>query len=177
MMLATRRPAPTLGRDAEQALGWYVHDLNGRPIIGHSGSGGGFGSTALYDPATRTGVVLLANAESIWEDVARHVLRPSLPLAARKAGATLSDAVLEAHAGRYVDATGSIWPVARETTGLVLRHPQGYRVPLTPESETHFSVQGFPALFVDFQRDAGGRTTGLTWTLNGAATPARRSVE
>ena len=176
-MLTVRRPAPTLGRSAEQAIGWYVHPFGGRPIIGHSGSGGGFGATILYDPAAQIGVALLANAENIWEDVARHVLRPSLPLNAKQTGIVLADAILDAYAGRYVDETGAAWPVAREASGLVLRHPQGYRVPLTPQSETHFSVQGFPNLFVDFQRDSSGKPAALTWTLNGAAIPAKRANE
>jgi CubicO group peptidase (beta-lactamase class C family) len=173
-MLATRRPAPTLGRGAEQALGWYVHPADGRPIVAHSGSGGGFGASALYDPATRTGVVLLANAERLWEDVARHVLRPSLPLATKKPAVVIDSAMLDAHTGSYADSTGAAWVVVREPAGLLLRHPQGYRVPLTPESETRFSVQGFPTLFVAFQREAG-TTVSLTWTLGGAATLARRT--
>jgi serine-type D-Ala-D-Ala carboxypeptidase/endopeptidase len=171
-MLAVRRPAPMIR--AEQAIGWYVHPFNGRPIVGHSGSGGGFGATALYDPAAQIGVVLLSNAESLWEDVARHILRPSLPLAAKKTGIAIADAVLDAHTGRYLDATGAAWTVAREPAGLVLRHPQGYRVPLMPDSETRFSVQGFPTLAIDFHRDAG-KTTSLTWTFNGAATEAKRA--
>jgi D-alanyl-D-alanine-carboxypeptidase/D-alanyl-D-alanine-endopeptidase len=173
-MLDVRRPAPTLGRGAEQALGWYLHPLNGRPIIAHSGSGGGFGATALYDPALKTGVVLLSNAESLWEDVAAHVLRPSRPLARKKPALVLADAVLDAHTGRYVDSTRAAWTVVREPTGLVLRHPQGYRVPLTPESETHFSVQGFPTLFVDFHR-AAGKSASLAWTLGGEKIEAKRT--
>jgi CubicO group peptidase (beta-lactamase class C family) len=171
-MLAVRRPAPLI--NADQAIGWYVHPLNGRPIIGHSGSGGGFGATALYDPATSTGVVLLANAESLWEDVAGHILRPSLPLATKKPALVLADAVLDAHAGRYVDPTGAAWTVVREPAGLLLHHPQGYLVPLTPESETHFSVQGFPTLSVDFNRSAG-KSASLTWTLGGEKIEAKRS--
>ena len=172
-MLSVRRPAPMIS--ADQAIGWYVHPFNGRPIIGHSGSGGGFGATALYDPAARVGVVLLANAENLWEDVAAHILRPSLPLAAKKTGASIAKAVLDAHTGRYADATGASWTVTHEEAGLLLRHPQGYKVPLTTESETHFSVQGFPTLFVDFRRDTAGKTTSLTWTLGGAATEAKRA--
>jgi CubicO group peptidase (beta-lactamase class C family) len=174
-MLTVRRPAPMIS--ADQAIGWYVHPLNGHPIIGHSGSGGGFGATMLYDPATSTGVVLLANAESLWEDVAGHILRPSLPLTPKKTSAAIADAVLDAHTGRYIDETGGAWTVTREPTGLLLRHPQGYKVPLTPETETHFSVQGFPTLTIDFQRDAAGKTIELTWTFGGVATHARRAAE
>jgi hypothetical protein len=121
--------------------------------------------------------VLVANAENLWEDVAGHILRPSLPLNPKQTGIVLADAVLDAYAGRYVDASGAGWPVARGPSGLVLTHPQGYRVPLTPQSETHFTVQGFPNLSVDFQRDAAGKATGLAWTLSGAATLAVRAAD
>ena len=92
-------------------------------------------------------------------------------------GVTLPDAVMAAHAGRYTDANGGAYTVLREATGLILRPPQGWRVPLTPASETHFTVQGFPTLFIDFQRDAAGKTTGLTWTFGGAVTAAKREAE
>lgn len=173
-MLDVRRPAPTLGRGAEQALGWYIYPLDGRPIVVHSGSGGGFAGTALYDPASKTGVVLLSNTESLWEDVAIHVLRPSRPLVAQKAAVVLADAVLDGYTGRYVDLSGATWTVELEPTGLVLRHPQGYRVPLTPESETHFSVQGFPTLFIDFSGGAAAETS-LTWTFGSQKIEARRA--
>ncbi len=176
-MLAVRRPAPSMGRGVEQALGWYVQTPGGRPLIGHSGSGGGFGATAMYDPAAQLGVILLSNAENLWEDVARHVLRPSLPLAVKKTSLALPDAVLDGYAGRYLAADGGAYVVVREASDLILRPPQGYRVPLTADSETHFTVQGFATLFIDFQRDAAGRATGLTWTFGGAATPARRTAE
>ncbi|HEV7694457.1 MAG TPA: serine hydrolase domain-containing protein [Hyphomonadaceae bacterium] len=173
-MLSIRRPAPMLGQGAEQSIGWYVHPFNGRPIIGHSGSGGGFGGTALFDPAAQIGVVLLANAENIWEDVAAHSLRPSLPLNKKDTGIVLTDAVLDSYVGRYTDGAGAAWVVVREPTGLILRHPQGYRVPLIPQTETRFSVPSFPNLSVVFDRGPDARPSSLTWTLNGVATIAKR---
>jgi serine-type D-Ala-D-Ala carboxypeptidase/endopeptidase len=176
-MLNVRRPAPMLGRGAEHAIGWYIHPAGGRPLIAHSGSGGGFGASIVYDPTAQIGVALLANAENLWEDVAAHILRPSIPLKAKPTGLVLADAILDAYIGRYVDDTGAVWPVAREPSGLVLRHPQGYRVPLIPQTETRFSVPGFPNLFVDFQPAPDKRAATLTWTLNGAATIAKRAPD
>jgi CubicO group peptidase (beta-lactamase class C family) len=173
-MLAVRRPAPPLSSDAEQGLGWYMYSPGGRQLVAHSGSGGGFGATAMFDPAARVGVVLLSNAESTWEDVARHTLRPSLPLDVKSTGVALPAAVLDAYVGTYADTGDGRYVVSREATGLILRPPQGYRVPLTPASETHFTVQGFPTLLIDFQRDVAGRATGLTWTFGGTTTPAHR---
>jgi hypothetical protein len=174
-MLTTRRPAPMLGHGVEQAVGWYVRPLASGRLVGHSGSGGGFGASALYDPATRTGVAILSNAESIWEDVAVHALRPSIPMNRKQTGVTLSNAAMDALTGRYVDSTGAAWIVVREAAGLLLLHPQGYKVPLTPESEQHFSVQGFPTLTIDFEKkDVAGTIATLTWTLGQASTSARK---
>jgi CubicO group peptidase (beta-lactamase class C family) len=176
-MLAVRRPAPSLGRNAEQALGWYVYPFNGRPMIGHTGSGGGFAATVMYDPAAQIGVVLLSNAEVIQEDVCRHVLRPSLPLDVISVEVAVTSAVLDAYVGRYLDPTGATITVSREPAGLLMLLPQGYKVPLKPESETRFFVPGFAGMFVEFQRGADKRATGLTWSLSGVATSARKVAE
>jgi CubicO group peptidase (beta-lactamase class C family) len=167
-MLTARRPAPMLGAGVQQAIGWYIRPGD-RPILGHAGSGGGFGASVLFDPAAQVGVALLANAENIWEDVAAHVLRPSIPMNKKDTGIILSDAVMGTLTGRYVDGAGAAWIVVREPAGLLLRHPQGYRVPLIPQSETHFAVPSFPNLTVDIT------PTTLTWTLSGAATVAKRA--
>ena len=159
---------------ADQAIGWYVLAFNGRPIVGHSGSGGGFGATALYDPATQTGVVLLANAENLWEDIACHILRPEP--AARNAE--------DWRRHRRRRARRPHRPLCRCYRRRVARHARTHR-PRPPPSaglsrtahprvETHFTVQGFPTLNIDFQRDAGSKTIALTWTFNGAPTEAKR---
>jgi hypothetical protein len=174
-MLDVRRPAPPLG--ADQALGWYVYPYDGRPLIGHSGGGGGFAASAFFDPQAQIGVVVLSNAENLQEDVARHALRPSLLLDEKLISVALSQTVLDAHAGAYIDENGAPITVTHEPTGLLMRLPQGYGVPLSPESETRFFVQGFAGMFVEFARGPDGATIGLTWTLNGAATSARRVAE
>ena len=50
-------------------------------IIFHDGQTLGFASAIAYEPKTRTGVVVLSNAAASVGDIARHVLRPSIPLA------------------------------------------------------------------------------------------------
>jgi CubicO group peptidase (beta-lactamase class C family) len=171
-MMAVRRPAPALG--AEQALGWYVYPFGGRPMAGHTGAGGGFAASALFDPAAGAGVVVLSNTELIQEDLARHVLRPSLPLDQTPVAIDLDPKVVDGYLGDYRDATGAVVSILREPRGPVLKMPQGYRAPLTPESATAFFVKGYAGLTVVFDLDAQGRATGLVWTLGGKATPARR---
>ena len=171
-MLAVRRPAPAIG--AEQAIGWYVYPLSGRPMVGHSGGGGGFASSVMFDPTVRAGVVLLSNAEILQEDLARHILRPSLPLDQTKTAIALDAAILDKYLGDYRDESGGIARIQRNVAGLVLTMPAGYRAPLTPESATSFFVRGFAGLTVIFAIDEFEKVQSLTWTLNGNPIIARK---
>ncbi len=78
VMLATRRPGPGI----PQALGWWIIAPGSQDegILAHDGGTLGFSSAVAYDPKARTGVVVLSNTASAVGDLARHLLRPSIPL-------------------------------------------------------------------------------------------------
>jgi CubicO group peptidase (beta-lactamase class C family) len=171
-MLKVRRPAPAL--QAEQALGFYVYRLPNGPMIGHTGAGGGFTATVMFEPEAGNGVVLLSNAEVIQEDLARHVLHESLPLEAAHVALALAPALLDGYVGEYRDDTGGVASIRRREGGLVLLMPAGHKAPLTPESPTSFFVVGYSALTVTFELDADRKARSLVWTLAGKATAARR---
>lgn len=171
-MLTIRRPAPTI--HAEQAIGWYVSSSDGRPMVGHTGGGGGFTASAMFDPAIGAGVVLLSNAEFMQEDLARHILRPSLPLDVTPAETRLDVTLLTGYASDYRDDGGGIARILHDGAQLVLVMPAGHKAPLTPEDATSFFVRGYPGLTVVFELDASGNPQSLTWTLSGKATVAHR---
>jgi serine-type D-Ala-D-Ala carboxypeptidase/endopeptidase len=79
-MRKVRRPTGQPGR--EVALGWHVDRSNGKEMIWHNGESGGFRSFVGFDPNLRVGVAALSNAGTIAgvDDIARHILDPSLPL-------------------------------------------------------------------------------------------------
>jgi CubicO group peptidase (beta-lactamase class C family) len=78
LMLETRRPGPGL----PQALGWWIIAPSPQDagIVVHDGGTLGFSSGVAYDPRSRTGVVVLSNTVNAVGDIARHLLRPSIPL-------------------------------------------------------------------------------------------------
>ena len=76
-MLNTRRPSP----GGDQALGWMVEDKGDDQLVVHDGGTFGFASSMVWDPKKRAGVVVLSNHVAAVGDVARHLLRPSRPLA------------------------------------------------------------------------------------------------
>lgn len=75
-MLEVRRPAGEI----EIGLGWLLLSADGNEIAWHNGGTGGFRSFIGYDPAVRTGVVVLSNASGV-DDIGFHLLNPKLPLA------------------------------------------------------------------------------------------------
>ena len=81
-MLQPRSPGGPPG--LEIALGWHIFTANGKTILWHNGGTGGYRTFMGFDPETRTGVVVLANASSLAgpDDIGRHLLDPKSPLLA-----------------------------------------------------------------------------------------------
>jgi CubicO group peptidase (beta-lactamase class C family) len=165
LMLSTRRPARQPG--VEQALGWVVMgDADGELIV-HDGGTLGYASSVAWDPKQRAGVVVLSNQVASVSDVARHLLRPEVPLVkptgTKHTEITLDAAVLDACAGRY-EATGEgVFVIAREADFLTVQPPASWGLPklrLRPESPRDFFVKELP-LRVTFRTDSDGRVNGL----------------
>ncbi len=116
-MLSIRRQAPGF----QQALGWMVlAPAGGDELLFHDGQTLGFASAIAYEPKTRTGVVVLSNAAAGVGDIARHVLRPAIPLAKPAAPAPHRTEVqinpkrLDVYAGQYAPAPGTVFVVSHE---------------------------------------------------------------
>jgi CubicO group peptidase (beta-lactamase class C family) len=140
-MLNSRRRA---GRRSEQGLGWIVIGEPEDQLIAHDGGTLGYASSLVWDPNLRIGIVVLSNQLSGVSDIARHLLRPQLPLekptATRRTEIVLPAAVLESYIGRYE------WGLPK------LR--------LRPEGLRDFFVAELP-LRVRFQTDHKKRVTGV----------------
>jgi len=164
-MLSTRRPTPQPG--VEQALGWMVIGEGDDPLIVHDGGTLGYASSVAWDPKKRVGVVVLSNQMAGVSDIARHLLRPNVPLerptATRRTETALDSAVLDAYAGRYEAPGEGIFIIVRESGFLTIQPPASWGLPklrLRPESLRDFFVAELP-LRVAFQTDGDGRVNGL----------------
>ena len=80
-MLDVRRSSGTPGLDV--ALAWHIYSTPlGGGVVWHNGGTGGYRSFIGYEPKTRIGVVVLANAETAAgvDDIGLHLLNRKAPL-------------------------------------------------------------------------------------------------
>lgn len=162
-LLQTRRPAG----DLEQALGWMVMGAGEDQIVLHDGGSFGFASSVAWLPQQRIGVVVLMNQAGNVGDIARHLLRPSLPLQqvtpARHTEITLEAGTLDAYAGRYDLQDEGVTTIARDGGLLTIELPASWGLPklnLHAESQRDFFATELP-LRVTFEVDANDRVTGM----------------
>ena len=164
-MLSTRRP--TQQRGEEQTLGWVVIGEGNDQLIVHDGGTLGYASSVAWDPGKKVGVVVLSNQVASVADVARHLLRPNVPLAtptaAKRTEIALDSAVLDACAGQYDAPDEGVFAIVREGNFLTIQPPASWGLPklrLRAESVREFFVAELP-LRVTFQTDRDGRVNGL----------------
>ena len=162
-LLQTRRPAG----ESEQALGWMIMGKGEDAIVLHDGGTLGFSSAVAWMPQQRAGVVVLMNQTGSVGDIARHLLRPSLPLEkatrARHTEITLDPRVLDSYAGRYELQGEGVTTIAHDGTALTIELPASWGLPrlgLHAETERDFFATELP-LRVTFEMDGSNRVTGM----------------
>ena len=156
----TRRPMSRNG--FEQGLGWTIIREQNSLLIVHDGGTFGYATSIAWDPVRRAGVVVLSNQVANVGDIARHLLRPSIPLekptATKRTEMTLDPATFDISVGNY-EATGEgIFEVAREADSLTVRSPAEWGLPkfrLHSENRQDFFVAELP-MRVTFQFENDG---------------------
>jgi serine-type D-Ala-D-Ala carboxypeptidase/endopeptidase len=171
LTLDTRRPT---GGSEQQALGWSVIGKGDDEIIYRDGGTYGFASSIAFDPKQRIGVVVLSNQNGSINDIARHLLRPEVPLkTATKTShteITIDPSLLDRYLGRYEIKDEGTFTVAREDNFLTLESPADWGLPklrIRPETDRDFFAAELP-LRITFQIDAGSHVSGfLIYPPNG----------
>ena len=151
-----------------RAIGWAASRLGGEPVYGHTGGKEGYRSAVIFNPRTRTGVVVLVNArtdDSPW-DLARHLLFRDSPLApprpppVRPRFVTLGQATLNVYEGQYQLESKQMLQIARRD-GHLLVDTRGDGInTFFPTSERSF-VANTEDQALTFETDADGRSIGL----------------
>ena len=178
IMIATRRPGPGL----PQALGWMIIETGAQEgtILSHDGGTLGFSSAVAYDPKARTGVVVLSNGAGGVGDLARHLLRPSIPLtppaspAPMRTEIRLDPVSLDRLVGRYEPSPGVGFDVSREADSLSIQLPGIPKLRLRAETPRRFYAAENTRLTITFDVDAEGRATALTLSAPTGTTAAKR---
>jgi len=162
--VSTRRP--TAGGN-DQALGWTVIGKGDDQIIFRDGGTYGCASAVAWVPKNRVGVVVLSNQVGSVDDIARHLLRPNIPLAkptnTKHTEITIDSALLDRYAGRYEAQGEGIFAVAREGDFLTIESPADWGLPklrIRPETPRDFFTAELPVRFT-FQVDNEGPVNAL----------------
>jgi CubicO group peptidase (beta-lactamase class C family) len=177
-MLATRHEGPGF----VQTVGWWIVSTgpDDPAILAHDGQTLGFASAIAYDPRTHSGVVVLSNSAASVGDIARHLLRPAIPLSKLQAPApprteiAIDAALLDRYVGRYEPGPGAVFVVTREGDVLMLQLPGLPKLRLRPESPRSFFVPENTRVTVTFEVDSAGRAVRLTLGSPTGDVPARR---
>jgi len=159
-MIDTRRP--TLQNGSEQALGWLMIGDGDDPLIVHDGGTFGYSSSVAWDAKMHVGVAVLSNQQADVSDIARHLLRPTIPLTKRTlvkhTEIVLDSAILDSYAGRYEAKGKGVFVVVRDGDALTIQSPADWGLPklrLRPESQRDFFVSELP-LRVTFETNSSG---------------------
>ena len=137
-MLKVRCPTGTPGLEA--ALGWLVSNSG---IVWHDGSTGGYRSFVGFNPSTRTGVVVLSNAETDpgVDDIGRHLLDPGFPLLKTKLYTELEvvePKLLDLCVGRYQFGSGALLSITRAGNRLWSQRTGQEKIQLYAESDRDY---------------------------------------
>ncbi|HEY2323757.1 MAG TPA: serine hydrolase [Thermoanaerobaculia bacterium] len=158
-MLDTTRAASS--PRSRQALGWVIEGDGGDRLIVHDGGTLGYAACVAWDPTHRTGVVVLSNQFGDVGDIARHLLRPSIPLhkptPAKPKEITLPPAMLALYPGRYEAPGEGVFVIELTDGHLTIEAPSDWGLPklqLHPASDREFFAAELP-LRVTFETKDG----------------------
>jgi serine-type D-Ala-D-Ala carboxypeptidase/endopeptidase len=182
-MLNVRRPSGNPG--LEIALAWHILTATGDDgmIVWHNGGTGGYRSFVGYNPKTRAGVVVLANAETAAgvDDIGVHLLRPKTPLLDASAfrppkehkEIAVDPKLFDKYAGRYELAPNFILAITREADHLFAQATGQPKLELFAEGEKEYFLKVVDAQ-ISFEVDAAGKANQIVLHQNGRDMPAKR---
>jgi D-alanyl-D-alanine-carboxypeptidase/D-alanyl-D-alanine-endopeptidase len=175
-MLEHRTPA--WGPDADLGLGWVILKLHDDEIIAHAGGTGGYQSYVAYSTKSRTGVVVLSNAQGSIEinDIARHLLNTNYPLLELRREIVVFPDLFNSYVGRYELRPESIITITREQDRLYARLTGQPRFRIYPESPIKYFYKVVNAQ-ITFVTDREGKVPRLILHQDGKNRPARRIAE
>ena len=169
-LVANRRPT---GVDQlETGLGWHVMTAHGRDLIWHNGGTGGYWSFIGYEPRTRVGVVVLANASTPAgaDDIGRHLLDSELPLLpsdsplvrppATRTEIAVDPDLFDGYVGRYQLAPAAILTITRDGRRLFGQLTGQPAFEMFAESDVDYFLKVVDAQ-ISFVTDARGQATAL----------------
>jgi len=181
-MVTPRAPA---GPNLQVGLAWHITTANGKTIVWHNGGTDGYRSFVAFDPAARTGVVVLANAGTLAgpDDIGRHLLDSTSPLLAAGSPAlaqvksrtaiTIANDVFDRYVGRYQLAPAAFFTISRDGNRFMAQLTGQPSAEIFAETEKDFFYKIVDAQLT-FETDAQGKAIALVLHQNGVNQRAPR---
>ena len=176
---AGRRGTPNLS----QALGWELLSTSTGEIVQHGGGTGGYHTLIAFRPRTRTGVVVLTNAETVAgaDDIGMHILagspvltlQPPPPPRSERRAMPVAPEVLDRYVGRYQMSPEFFITVTRDADHLFAQLTGQAAFEIFPEAPAAFFWKVVDAQ-VTFEVGPDGHATRLTLHQNGRDLPGVR---
>jgi CubicO group peptidase (beta-lactamase class C family) len=165
-MRTAQEPRRPMGQgDRMVGLAWQSFTLNGRPIVMHGGSTGGFSTQIAFDPEKRVGVVVLTNDTRFGDNLGTDLIVHEPP--PENVAVVVEPDALASYAGHYALASGVPMYVRIEDDGfLTIQAPMSPRIRLYAESDTSFFAKR-EEWRVTFSVDEAGVVVGLVLDWNG----------
>ena len=162
--------------DLDVAMAWHIFHKFGTDIVWHNGGTAGYRSFMGFDPARKTGVVVLCNTFQDCDDIGFHTLESRYPVARfspPKKEITLDPKLLETYAGDYQLAPTFSIKVTHEEGRLFLQATGQPKFELFAEKEGEFFLKVVEAQ-ITFVKDDSGTVSSLILHQNGMDQKARR---
>jgi CubicO group peptidase (beta-lactamase class C family) len=153
MLLSVQRP--TLEPNLKAALGWMVRTVDGRTFVEKGGTSKGFHSYIGFDPSRRIGVVVLSNSVNDIEDVGRHLLDTTFPLAKIRRAIPVDPSRLDSYVGHYKLPPTTTVEITRDGDTLLASIDNSPKLKLYREADETFFLKQLDFI-VAFQREPDG---------------------
>jgi CubicO group peptidase (beta-lactamase class C family) len=164
--------------DLEIAMAWHISEKYGTNIFWHNGGTAGYRSFAGFDPAKKSGVVILCNTAFDSDDLGYHILESQYPLAKYSAPkqrieAVLDPKILDTYVGEYELAPTFKIKITREGARLFAQATAQPAFEIFAEKEGEFFLKVVDAQ-ITFSKDQSGAVSGLILHQNGMDQKARK---
>lgn len=164
--------------DLEIAMAWHVFHKFGTDIFWHNGGTAGYRSFMGFDPAKKSGVVVLCNTFLDSDDLGFHALESRYPVAKLAAPKerkeiALDAKILESYVGEYELAPSVTFKITRDGSRLFAQATGQPAVELFAEKEAEFFLKVIDAQ-ITFVKGESGAVSSLVLHQNGRDQSARK---
>jgi serine-type D-Ala-D-Ala carboxypeptidase/endopeptidase len=177
-LLAQKQHAVGATQMNPQGLAWILAPLDGRKVLNHNGQTGGFTSSLWLDPDRKVATAILSNSDANIDDIALHLLEPTLPLAdfasLSAPAVAVDDKVLMQYVGNYVLTPAMSVKVSLRGSKLFAQATGQGEFELFAKSDKVFFARVTP-LEIAFEEVKNGKAMRFQLTQGGATRPALRA--